>query len=103
MRVVIQRVTSASVTINNNIRSSIGKGLLVLVGIEDADTGEDISWLAGKIVNLRIFDDENGVMNVYANPHLIYQSRGVSGTVTKYNTPHSYKDKIPPPSVFQTT
>lgn len=64
MRVVIQRVANASVTINNNIRSSIGKGLLVLVGIENADTDEDINWLAGKIVNLRIFDDENGVMNV---------------------------------------
>jgi D-aminoacyl-tRNA deacylase len=64
MRAVIQRVTQANVAINNNIRSAIGKGLLVLVGIEDADTAEDIEWLSGKIVNLRIFDDENGVMNV---------------------------------------
>jgi D-aminoacyl-tRNA deacylase len=64
MRVVIQRVSRASVTIHNSIRGSIEKGLLVLVGIEDSDTGEDVDWLAGKIVNLRIFDDEAGVMNL---------------------------------------
>ena len=64
MRAVIQRVTQASVTIENNIRSSIGKGLLVFVGIEDVDTREDIDWLSGKIVNLRIFNDGEGVMNV---------------------------------------
>ena len=63
MRVVIQRVSRAGVTIDNIIRASILKGLLVLVGIEDSDTAEDIEWLAGKIINLRIFDDENGVMN----------------------------------------
>lgn len=63
MRAVIQRVSSASVTIQENVRSSIGKGLLVLLGIEDADGPEDIAWLSAKIVNLRIFDDENGVMN----------------------------------------
>ena len=63
MRVVIQRVNHANVVINNTIRSSIAKGLLILVGIEDADTAEDIGWLSGKIVNLRIFDDARGVMN----------------------------------------
>ncbi|MCQ2210392.1 MAG: D-aminoacyl-tRNA deacylase [Paludibacteraceae bacterium] len=63
MRIVIQRVTEASVTINGKLKSEIQKGLLVLVGIEDRDTDEDIEWLAGKIVNIRIFDDENGVMN----------------------------------------
>lgn len=63
MRVVIQRVSEASVTINKQIHSSIGKGLLVLLGIEDSDTEEDILWLSKKIVNLRIFDDENDVMN----------------------------------------
>ncbi len=63
MRVIIQRVTHASVTINQKIKSSIGNGLLVLVGIEDRDTDEDIEWLTGKIVNLRIFNDENDVMN----------------------------------------
>lgn len=64
MRAVIQRVTKASVTIDGNIHSQIGEGLLVLLGIEDADTREDIEWLSGKIVNLRIFNDESGVMNV---------------------------------------
>jgi D-tyrosyl-tRNA(Tyr) deacylase len=63
MRVVIQRVSHANVVINNSIRSSIAKGLLVLVGIEDADTVEDIEWLSARIVNLRIFDDDGGVMN----------------------------------------
>lgn len=64
MRAVIQRVNEASVTIDKKIYSSIKKGLLVLLGIEDADTEEDIFWLSKKIVNLRIFDDENGVMNL---------------------------------------
>ena len=63
MRAVIQRVSKASVTIDGTIHSQIGNGLLVLLGIEDADTTEDIEWLSGKIVNLRIFDDANGVMN----------------------------------------
>src|SRR5690606_7285219 len=63
MRIIIQRVSEASVTINNKIKSSIKTGLLVLLGIEDADTDEDIKWLCQKIVNLRIFPDENGVMN----------------------------------------
>ena len=64
MRVVIQRVSRASVTINGSVYSQIGNGLLVLMGIEDADTDEDIIWLSGKIVNLRIFNDSNGVMNI---------------------------------------
>jgi D-tyrosyl-tRNA(Tyr) deacylase len=63
MRAVIQRVLKASVTIDEKIYSSIGEGLLVLVGIEDADTDEDIQWLSSKIVNMRIFDDATGVMN----------------------------------------
>ena len=63
MRVVIQRVTHATVKIEGQIRSSIRDGLVVLVGIEDADTPDDAAWLSGKIVNLRIFNDENGVMN----------------------------------------
>lgn len=63
MRAVIQRVTKASVTINGGIHSQISKGLLILLGIEDADTIEDIEWLSAKIVNLRIFDDAAGVMN----------------------------------------
>lgn len=64
MRAVIQRVTQASVTINNVVTSAIQNGLLVLVGIEDADTQEDIEWLSSKIVNLRIFDDDNHVPNI---------------------------------------
>lgn len=63
MRVVIQRVSHASVTIEGQIKSSIGKGYLVLVGCENADNDEDIQWLSNKIVGLRVFDDENGVMN----------------------------------------
>ena len=63
MRILIQRVNEASVEIEKKIKSSIGIGLLVLVGIEDADTNVDSEWLAGKVVGLRIFDDENGVMN----------------------------------------
>lgn len=63
MRIVIQRVSHASVTIEGECKSAIGKGMLILVGIEDADGREDIDWLCKKIVNLRIFDDENGVMN----------------------------------------
>jgi D-tyrosyl-tRNA(Tyr) deacylase len=63
MRVVIQKVSEAKVTVEGEQVSSIGKGLLVLLGIEDADTEEDIDWLAKKIVQLRIFNDENGVMN----------------------------------------
>lgn len=64
MRVVIQRVTKASVTIDKKIHAEIGKGLLILLGIEDADSDEDIEWLSGKIVNLRIFDDADDVMNI---------------------------------------
>jgi len=64
MRAVIQRVTKASVTIDGSTKSAIQNGLLVLVGIEDADTGNDIEWLSNKIVNLRIFDDENKVPNI---------------------------------------
>ena len=63
MRIVIQRVSEASVTIDGKIKSSIGRGLMVLVGIEEADTAADSDWLAGKIVGLRIFDDKDGVMN----------------------------------------
>ena len=64
MRVVIQKVTQALVSIENQIVASIDKGLLVLVGIEDGDTNEDIAWLSSKIVNLRVFEDDNGVMNL---------------------------------------
>ena len=64
MRVVLQRVASASVTVEDKIVGEIQKGIVVLVGIEDADTQEDIDWLVTKITQLRIFGDENGVMNL---------------------------------------
>ena len=64
MKAVIQRVSSSSVTIDNKIVAEIQNGLLILVGIEDADSQEDISWLTAKIANLRIFPDENHVMNL---------------------------------------
>ena len=64
MRDVIQKVSKASVSIDNSLKSSIGKGMLILLGIEDLDTAEDINWLCEKICKLRIFNDENGVMNI---------------------------------------
>ncbi len=63
MRLVIQRVKEASVTIDGAVKSAIGKGLMVLVGVEQGDTIDDACWLVGKTVAMRIFDDENGVMN----------------------------------------
>jgi len=64
MRIVIQRVKEAAVSIEGKLKSKIGQGMLILVGIEDRDGDEDIQWLCRKIVALRIFDDENGVMNL---------------------------------------
>jgi D-tyrosyl-tRNA(Tyr) deacylase len=64
MRAVIQRVTKASVAIEGKVNGQIANGLLVLAGIEDADNAEDIEWLSNKIINLRLFNDENGVMNI---------------------------------------
>ena len=64
MRIVVQRVTEASVTISNKVYSSINKGLLLFLGIEDTDSFEDIEWLCSKLINLRIFNDIDGVMNI---------------------------------------
>lgn len=64
MRTVVQRVSSASVTIDGKVKSSIGVGLLVLAGFEEADTSEDLEWMSGKLASLRIFNDENGLMNL---------------------------------------
>ena len=86
MRAIIQRVSSASVTIDDKIHSSIGKGLLVLLGIEDADNEEDIQWLSGKIVNLRIFDDVEGVMN-----ESILDQQGEILLVSQFTLHASYK------------
>lgn len=63
MKIVIQRVAHASVTINGSVKSRIGKGFLLLLGVADGDTKEDANWLVKKVVGLRVFDDENGVMN----------------------------------------
>lgn len=64
MRIVIQRVSRASVTIGGNVKSAIGKGFLILLGVEESDTEEDVEWLMKKVIGLRVFDDENGVMNL---------------------------------------
>lgn len=93
MRVVIQRVLRASVTIDGVIKASVGKGLLVLVGIEEADTKEDIDWLSSKIVNFRIFNDENGVMNVSlkdVNGELLLVSQFTLHASTKKGNRPSY-------------
>lgn len=63
MRIVLQRVSEASVSINNQTISKVGSGMLILLGIEEADNFEDVEWLVKKVINLRIFDDKNGVMN----------------------------------------
>ena len=93
MRAVIQRVSRASVTIDNKIYSQIEDGLLVLVGIEDADTAEDIEWLSGKIVNLRVFNDDSGVMNVSAkesNREILVVSQFTLHASTKKGNRPSY-------------
>ena len=95
MRLLIQRVTEASVTIDGNIKSQIGKGLMVLVGIEEADTQEDIDWLTGKLLRLRIFDDEAGVMN------LDVQQIGGDVMVVSQFTLHASTKKGNRPSYFR--
>lgn len=93
MKTVIQRVSSASVTIDNKIVADIQKGLLVLVGIEDADAQEDINWLCLKIANLRIFGDENDVMNLSVkdiNGEVIVVSQFTLHALTKKGNRPSY-------------
>lgn len=93
MRVLIQRVNEASVEIDKTIKSSIGVGLLVLVGIEEADTADDSDWLAGKVVGLRIFDDENGVMNrsvMEADGEILVVSQFTLHAMTKKGNRPSY-------------
>ena len=86
MRTLIQRVLKASVTINNNKKAEIGQGLLILVGIGNEDTEEDIEWLTHKIANLRIFDDEDGVMN-----KSIIEVKGEILIVSQFTLMASYK------------
>jgi D-tyrosyl-tRNA(Tyr) deacylase len=93
MRIIIQRVTKAQVHIENTLFSEIGNGLLILLGIEDADTEEDINWLAQKIVNLRVFNDENGVMNISlidANADILLVSQFTLFASTKKGNRPSY-------------
>jgi len=93
MIAVIQRVTRASVTIDQNVHAAIGAGLLVLVGVEEADDSEDIDWLASKIANLRIFNDEAGVMNVSVrdiNGELLVVSQFTLHASTKKGNRPSY-------------
>jgi D-aminoacyl-tRNA deacylase len=93
MKAVIQRVSQSSVTINNEIVAQIQRGLLVLVGIEDADNQEDINWLTSKIANLRIFADENDVMNLSLkdiNGEMIIVSQFTLHAATKKGNRPSY-------------
>lgn len=86
MRIVIQRVSHASVTINQQVKSSIGMGFLILLGIGKDDTEEDINWLVKKIIGLRIFDDEMGVMN-----RSIMDIKGEILVVSQFTLMSSYK------------
>lgn len=86
MRAVIQRVTHASVTIEGNKKAEIGNGFLILLGIENADNQEDIEWLTRKIIGLRVFDDENGVMNKN-----IQETAGDIIVVSQFTLMASYK------------
>jgi D-aminoacyl-tRNA deacylase len=103
MRAVIQRVAEASVTIDNKVRAQIAKGLLVLVGIEDADAIEDIKWLSAKIVNLRIFDDDNSVMNLSVKETggdiLLISQFTLHAATKKGNRPSYIKASKPPIAV----
>jgi D-tyrosyl-tRNA(Tyr) deacylase len=103
MRAVIQRVTQANVVINNSIRSAIANGLLVLVGIEDADTTEDIIWLSSKIVNLRIFNDADGVMNQsvieQGGEILVVSQFTLHASTKKGNRPSYIKASKPPVAI----
>lgn len=86
MRTVIQRVQHASVTIDGNVKSSIGNGFLLLLGIDATDTSEDVDWLVKKVAALRVFDDENGVMN-----RSIIDVKGEALVVSQFTLYASYK------------
>jgi D-tyrosyl-tRNA(Tyr) deacylase len=99
MRIVIQRVTKASVTIDGKIKSSIGNGLLVLAGFENDDETEDLEWTAKKISQLRIFDDENGVMNMSVKEiggEILVVSQFTLHAKTKKGNRPSYINAAPP-------
>lgn len=100
---VIQRVSSASVEIEKQVRAKIGEGLLILVGIEEADGDEDIEWLSNKIVNLRIFNDSSGVMNVSLKESggdiLLVSQFTLHASVKKGNRPSYIKAAKPPVAI----
>lgn len=99
MRAVIQRVTQANVVIAGTVKGSIGAGLVVLLAVEEADTPEDIEWLSGKIVRLRIFDDENGVMNLSvqdARADILLISQFTLFASTRKGNRPSYSRSAPP-------
>jgi D-aminoacyl-tRNA deacylase len=99
MRVVIQRVTNASVTIEGQLKASIGNGLLVLAGFENADGAGDLEWTANKVVQLRVFDDENGVMNCSvkdAGGEIMVVSQFTLHAKTKKGNRPSYINAAPP-------
>ena len=100
MRLVIQRVTEASVVVEEQVIGAIQNGLMMLVGIEDADTQEDIAWLAGKATNLRIFDDAEGVMNLsvkdIGGDILLISQFTLHASIKKGNRP-SYINASKPP------
>ena len=103
MRVVIQRVLEASVVVNEKVVGSIQNGLLVLLGIEDADTEEDINWLSNKIVGLRLFDDAEGVMNLsvkdIGGDILLISQFTLMASTKKGNRPSYIKASKPPIAV----
>lgn len=103
MIAVVQRTKNASVTIEGVVKSKIDKGLLILVGIEDADNDEDISWLATKVVNLRIFNDSEGVMNVSVKDDggdiIVVSQFTLQASTKKGNRPSYIKASKPPIAV----
>ena len=103
MRVVIQRVLEASVAVDEKVVGSIQNGLLVLLGIEDADAIEDINWLSAKIVGLRLFDDQDGVMNVsvkdIGGDILLVSQFTLMASTKKGNRPSYIKASKPPVAV----
>jgi len=103
MRALIQRVQHSSVTIDAQVHSSIQQGLLILLGVEDLDTEEDIQWLSRKIIQMRIFDDENGVMNQsvldITGELLIVSQFTLHASVKKGNRPSYLKASKPPVAI----
>lgn len=99
MRAIIQRVTSSSVKVDGKVCGNIGKGLMVLVGFVSDDTPEDLEWMCGKIINMRIFDDENGVMNLSVkdiNGEILVISQFTLMASTKKGNRPSYIKAAPP-------